>query len=629
MCGLAGIVSADRGLRVSADRLKKMCDAIAHRGPDGEGFFFDGGVGLGHRRLSIVDLELGQQPMIDDERGVALVYNGEVYNYKEIRDELQQLGHRFRTNCDTEVVLQAWSAWGRDCVSRLRGMFAFAIWDSRHQQLFLARDRLGIKPMYYAKLDDGSLVFGSELKALLPIPGLSRSLDYEAIEDYFNYGYVPDPKCILRRVRKLPAGHTLLLDRTAGRTSVVEYWDPVFSEPAQHSDEEYFEQLRVRLDDAVAVRLMADVPLGAFLSGGVDSSSVVASMTSSSASRVKTYSISFGDKDFDETPFSDMVAAQLGTEHTNQQVSLGDKALIDELAWVYDEPFADNSALPTYRLCEMASQHVKVALSGDGGDEVFAGYTWHFSHQRKEFLRRAIAWPALRRLIGRLGNAYPKLNSAPRVLRLKSLLQSMGMDSARSFFQSAAITRHNSNTDVFSGQFRSQLQGYTALDALKQFADKAPDDVVAFAQYIDLKLYLCSDILVKVDRASMAHSLEVRVPVLDHLLIEWAGSLPAALKIRQGEGKYLLKKAMEPRLPEEILYRRKRGFDVPLADWFRKSLIDRLPRLIQDGPCLDLGVFDADRIRDIVAAQQCGKADHSEFLWSVIMFDASIRRILQ
>ena len=629
MCGITGIF--DSRLRRDIDRglIERMNQSLLHRGPDEGGVHLEPGVGLGHRRLSIIDLSTGQQPLYNEDNSVVVVFNGEIYNFQDLVPELQALGHTFRTRSDTEVIVHAWEAWGEDCVKRFRGMFAFALWDRNRETLFLARDRLGVKPLYYAMLDDGMLVFGSELKALLVHPRLQRVIDPAAVEDYFAYGYVPEPRTIFRGALKLPPACTLVLRRGEKLREPREYWDIPFKPGPALTEQEAIEELTVRLRDAVKVRLMSEVPLGAFLSGGVDSSGVVAMMAGLSADPVNTCSISFGDPAFNESAYAETVAQRYHTHHRVEQVDPDDFGLVDRLATLYDEPYADSSAMPTYRVCQLARKNVTVALSGDGGDESFGGYRRYRWHVREERLRAMLPLQLRRPAFGLLGTLYPKADWAPRVLRAKSTFEALARDSVEAYFHSVSYLHDGMRDRLFSASFRRDLQGYAAVEVLKRHAARAPsDDPLSLVQYLDLKTYLVGDINTKVDRASMAHSLEVREPLMDHPLVEWLSGLPPSFKVRNGEGKYLLKKALEPYLPPGILYRPKMGFAVPLAAWFRGPLRQSIRNAVLGPVLADTGWFNVPHLRRLIDDHQSGISDNSTPLWTLMMFESFLRNVM-
>lgn len=629
MCGVAGLYDLE-GVRVFDRTLvDRMTDSLTHRGPDERGVFLRPGIALGHRRLSIIDRASGQQPMLNDDGSVALSYNGEIYNFGELRPELEAAGYRFRTSSDTEVLLRAWEHWGEQCVQRFRGMFAFAVWDSTRGCLFLARDRLGIKPLYYASLADGSFAFASELKALTLHPALPRTLDPQAVEEYFAYGYVPDPKTIFVAARKLPPGHVLTVRRGERVAEPRGYWDAPFAPVPFVDVDAAGEELVERLREAVRIRLIAEVPLGAFLSGGVDSSAVVALMSEVQSDPVNTCSIAFDHRDFDESAHAELVARRYRTNHHVEQVKVDDFGLIDRLALLYDEPYADSSAIPTYRVCELARKRVTVALSGDGGDEDFAGYRRYKLHVAEERLRALLPLALRRAIFGPLGTLYPKADWAPRVLRAKTTFQALARNSVDAYFHTVSIFNDLLRARLFNDAFRRELQGYEAAAVLRGHAARAPtDDPLALVQYLDFKTYLPGDILTKVDRASMAHALEVRVPLLDHHFVEWVTGLPASSKLHRGEGKYVFKKALESRLPHNVLYRQKMGFAVPLAHWFRGPLRDRLRETVLGERLRATGWFDDAFLRHLVEAHQSGRRDYSAPLWTVLMFESFLRQVV-
>lgn len=628
MCGIVGIFD-QRGLKpVDRDLLARMNDSHRHRGPDGGDMFVEPGIGLGHRRLSIIDLAGGGQPLFNEDSSVVVIFNGEIYNFQTLHAELVARGHVFRTRCDTEVIVHGWEEWGEACVERFNGMFAFAIWDKRRQTLFLARDRLGEKPLYYAQLPDGTILFGSELKSLLLHPGVRRDIDVRAVEDYFAYGYVPDPKTIYAGIHKLPPAHVLTLRRNGPAGRPRPYWDVSFRNQPVRDERELADELIARLRRAVDMRMIADVPVGAFLSGGVDSSAVVAMMSSLSQSPIETCSIAFGQKDFDESRFASAVADRYRTDHHVRQVDVDDFDLIDRLALFYDEPFADSSAMPTYRVCQLARHHVKVALSGDGGDEVFAGYRRYRWQHFEELFRRAMPASLRRSLFGALGALYPKADWAPRPLRAKTTFQGIARDTIDAYFHSVGIVPDQMRASLFSESFTRSLQGYHAREVLSDHMRAAPtDDDISQVQYADMKTYLPGDILVKVDRASMANSLEVRVPILDHEFVEWAAGVPAAMKLRGGEGKYIFKKALEPYVPRDVLYRTKMGFAVPIGGWFRGPLRERIRDAVSSPALADCGIFDVAVLNTLVNQHQAGLRDHSAVIWAVLMFESFVRQV--
>lgn len=626
MCGIAGLFDLRTKRDFDRDLVQRMNEAQFHRGPDEGGVHFEPGVALAHRRLSIIDISTGQQPLFNEDGSVAVVFNGEIYNFQELVPELQALGHVFQTRSDTEVIVHAWEAWGEDCVQRFRGMFAFALYDRNRDTLFIARDRLGVKPLFYAVLDDGCVAFGSELKVLMQHPGLDRRIDPPAVEEYFALGYVAEPRTIFRGARKLGPGELLVIRRGSPMPEPRAYWDVRFTLDNPISFSAATEELTERLRESVRLRMISDVPLGAFLSGGVDSSAVVAMMASTSSDPVNTCSIAFEDPKFNEASFAEMVARRYETNHHVETVASDDFDLIDVLASVYDEPYADSSAIPTWRVCQLARKHVTVALSGDGADESFGGYRRYRLHLMEERLRGITPLGMRRPVFGLLGRIYPKADWAPRMFRAKTTFQALARDSVQAYFHSVSVMSDEMRTKLFSDSFKRDLAGYDALDVFRRHAANAEtDDPLALIQYLDLKTYLVGDINTKVDRASMAHSLEVREPLMDHELVEWLATLPSGLKISGQETKHLLKKAMEPHLPNDVLYRPKMGFAVPLARWFRGPLKDRVRKAMLGETLESTGMFNRDYLKHLVDAHQSGARDYSAPLWTMLMFEAFLR----
>ena len=628
MCGITGIFDTRGASDINRAVLQRMNDSQLHRGPDEGSLHIEPGVGLGHRRLSIIDIATGQQPLFNEDGSVVVVFNGEIYNYQQLIPELQALGHIFHTKSDTEVIVHAWEAWGADCVKRFRGMFAFALWDRNRQTFFMARDRLGVKPMYYAMLDDGKLLFGSELKSILAHGGLRRDIDPLAVEEYFALGYVAEPRTIFKQAMKLEPAHTLSIRRGLPMPQPVEYWDVRFTLDAKINDQDACEQLTAKLRESIRLRMIAEVPLGAFLSGGVDSSAVVALMAGQSRGPVNTCSIAFEDPAFNEAAFAQTVADRYHTNHRVETVQSDDFDLIDTLARLYDEPYADSSAIPTYRVCQLARKHVTVALSGDGGDETFGGYRRYNLHLMEERMRSALPLGVRRPLFGALGTLYPKADWAPRMFRAKTTFQALARNSVEAYFHSMSLIRDADRSRLYSSAFKAELGGYNAREVFSRHAAKAnTEDPLALIQYIDTHTYLVGDINTKVDRASMAHSLEVREPLMDHEIVEWLATLPSSLKIRGGESKFLLKKAMEPNLPNDIMYRPKMGFAVPLARWFKGPLRARVRGALLSGPLAESGWFDPAVVRQIIEQHESGARDHNTPLWTLLMYDAFLRNV--
>lgn len=630
MCGIAGIFHLETAKPVDPARVRLMTDAIAHRGPDGAGVWTAPGVGLGHRRLSIIDLGGGAQPMLTPDESLAVTFNGEIYNFAEVRRELEGKGHRFRTDSDTEVILHGYRQWGEACVNRFDGMFAFALFDRHANALWLVRDRLGVKPLHYAQVSDGSVIFSSELKGLLANPLLRRDPDVTAIEDYMAYGYVPDDACLVAGVKKLGAGETLRLVRGQPIGRPQKYWDISFADRSAATPQALEEELTSLMRAAVRSRMVADVPLGAFLSGGVDSSSVVALMAEASGQAVKTCTIGFDVAALDETAYADRIARRFATDHRTRIVSSEDYGLIDTLAYHFDEPFADASALPTYRVCELARETVTVALSGDGADEAFAGYRRHrFQYQGERF--RSLIPDSIRQpLFGTLGRFYPKADWAPRALRAKSTFLELAQNGAEAYAASVGVTPHAMRQRLYTADMRAALAGHRAEDRYVSAMNNAPArEPLDRAQYADMKIWLPGDILTKTDRMSMAVGLEAREPLLDHRLMEFAGRLPVNQRIRGNSGKYLMKKAMEAYLPQDILYRQKMGFVTPITDWFRGPLAGEASAVAGGSAIARTGLFDLKTMGKAASDHRSGIADNGRLLWQLVMLDKALSRLFK
>lgn len=628
MCGIAGIFHCGTPAPVDPALVEQMCDALAHRGPDGAGVWTAPGVGLGHRRLSIIDLAGSPQPMHSADERFVLSFNGEIYNFRELRRELSASGAQFRTDGDSEVILAAYARWGEDCVQHLHGMFAFAIYDRKDRTLFLARDRFGVKPLFMARLSDGSLAFASELKGLLAHPLMQREMDPLAIEDYMTWGYVPDTRSILKGVEKLPAGHTLLLRHDAPLSRPRQYWDISFDNRHKGTARDLEAELVYHMEQAVTSRMVADVPLGAFLSGGVDSSSVVALMAKQSASAVRTCSIGFDVESADETTYAEQVAHLFGTDHAARKVSADQFDAIDRLAGIFDEPFADASALPTLRVCELARESVTVALSGDGADEALAGYRRQVFHHREEQLRGMLPAGLRRNVLGPLGRLYPKADWAPRPLRAKSTLLALAGSGAQGYARGLSVIPPELRQRLYSADLLRELDGYQAEQPLIALMENAPArSGLDRAQYADLKFWLPGDILTKVDRTSMAVGLEAREPLLDHRFVEFAAGLPDDLRVRGGQGKWLMKKAMERHLPKDILYRPKQGFVTPIAQWLRGPLAQQARAISASSGLAQTGWFDNNRLGQLARDHITGRSDNSRILWQLVMLDRSLAKL--
>jgi asparagine synthase (glutamine-hydrolysing) len=627
VCGIAGWFDL-KGQRLP-DRplVRAMSDAILHRGPDGDGFHFEPGVGFGHRRLAVIDLVTGDQPMQSQDGNICLIFNGEIYNFRELRTELEQRGHSFATRSDTEVILEAWSEWGDDCVNHLTGMFAFALWDRQKETLFLARDRLGEKPLYYTSLPDQTLIFASEIKALLTAPQLDRTIDPCAIEEFFALGYIAEPRTIYSGVKQLPAGTSLLI-RRGQQPDAQTYWDPTPAVIDDHEMARLDEALLERLERIVKSQLVADVPVGTFLSGGVDSSGITALMARTAPETVTAFTIGFHVRDFDETEYASLVAKHCAANHVIERMQGEEMELVEKLPAIFDEPFGDSSALPTYRLMQLARKSVTVALSGDGGDELFSGYRRYGFHAREENIRRWLPGGFRKALFGTLANTYPQMDNAPRFLRARHTFQELSVDSTMGYFLNVSVLTDDVRDALFSTGLKRSLQGYHAADVLSAFARRAPmSDPITRAQYVDLKTWLPSDILTKVDRTAMANSLEVRVPMLDHTFVNWALGLPSAVNRRGSDGKILLKRAFEKLVPRNTLYRPKQGFSVPLANWFRGPMGAFLEQKLRaKNEFFSAEYLNIDTVRKLITEHRTSRADNSRALWMIWMFENFMMR---
>jgi asparagine synthase (glutamine-hydrolysing) len=624
MCGVAGLFHPLDPSVPAQGIVRRMADAIAHRGPDGEGFHVEPHVAFGHRRLAIVDLSGGAQPMATADGQVVITFNGEIYNHRILRAELEAQGHVFRTRSDTEAILLGWRQWGPGVVGRLRGMFAFALWDRGRGELLIARDPLGEKPMHLAWLPDGRLAFASELAALLTLPDLSRAIDPAALEDVLALGYIPDPATIYQAIRRLPPGHLLLLRRgAAARPAPHRYWAPP-TRAAATPPAEAAADLARRLAASVRAQLMSDVPLGAFLSGGVDSGLVTAlaatARREAGQAPLDTFTIGFPGEN-DERAAAATVAARYGTIHHAEADETDYVAAARDQARIFGEPFGDSSSVPTLAVCRLARRHATVALSGDGGDEVFAGYRRYRWHLLAEAVRQHIPAGARRHVIGALARAYPKLDRAPRWLRAKTTLTEISLDSALGYYRTGCKFIDGRRREVLSPALRAALDGHDpSARFARLMAECDPDDALLQAQYADLHTYLPGDILVKVDRTSMAVSLEVRPPILDPDLVSWGVALPAALKLSGGVGKVVLRQAAAAFLPAELLARKKVGFAASLTDQLRARAPQLRERLL--GPAmLDSGFFAASGLARLIDEHAARRFDHAQPLWTLLMVE--------
>jgi len=620
MCGIAGFIDFwDHHSTLDGEErraiLANMCEVIRYRGPDDEGSLLKEGVALGMRRLSIIDLAGGHQPISGEDGSVTIVFNGEIYNFQELQERLESLGHKFRTRSDTEAIVHAYEQYGTACVDHLRGMFAFAIWDAKRQSLLIARDRAGEKPLYYTLTPTGTLVFGSELKSVLEHPDVSRTTSAESLDAYFSLGYVPDPLSIFEDIKKLPPGH--LLTFTNGKMQVREYWDFTYETNSHHRrEEDYLEELRALLDEAVRIRLVSDVPLGAFLSGGVDSSTVVAFMARHMNQPVKTFSIGFLEDSYSELRYARQAAKKFGTDHHEFFVTPEICNVVDELAWHFDEPFADSSAIPTYVVSKLAREHVTVVLSGDGGDELFAGYTRYVTERKR---RKFGLLP--RRL--RQGLMEPISRTLPHGAWGRNFLHNVALDPIDRYFDNVSIFTGLNKRSLYTPDFASALGKDSQVGmTFQEYGDNVSTNALLDAMlYIDSKTYLPGDILTKVDRMSMAVSLEARVPLLDHKLIDFVTRIPASMKMSGLETKHLFKRAVADLVPEEILARPKQGFGVPIQQWINQQLRERIRDTLTDARFRDRGIVSRHYTDILLDEHERGRRDHSMALWSLLMLE--------
>ncbi len=621
MCGITGKLWFDPAHSVSRDLLVRMTDRVVHRGPDAGGYYFNGSIGLGHRRLSIIDLATGDQPLGNEDGSVQVVFNGEIYNFAEVRRELESRGHRFRTRSDTEIIVHGFEEWGRECVTRFRGMFAFAVWDDRRRILLLARDRLGVKPLYYAPLP-GGIVFGSEIKSILEDDCVPREWDPEALDAYLTVGYIPAPQTIYRAVRKLDAAHTLQIDGSG--SSLQQYWDLTFTGDGDAArEQEYLERTDALLHEAVKLRLISDVPIGAFLSGGIDSSAVVSTMVRTSDAPVLTMSVGFEAREHDELEHALAVARHLECQADTRIIAPDVENLLPRLAWHFDEPFADSSAVPTFYVSQAAREVVTVALSGDGGDELWAGYARH-RVERAEVRTRGWLGP-FARAAGTLGALLPTSIKGARSLRHLRHSQETGYALKHAY-------------DYFDDGLRRQLYARDFARAIRHSdpyakhralyrACPSPDPVDR-ALYVDARTYMVDDVLTKVDRMSMAVSLETREPLLDHKLLEYAATIPSSLKLHDGRTKYLLRKLLQRRLPPAILERPKQGFTAPVGEWLAGPLRSVGEDVLFDGRFERRGIFNGAAMRALWDDHRARRADHSQRLWAVMMLELWFREFM-
>lgn len=621
MCGIAGVAGPKHGYTADLETVRTMCAQIVYRGPDEEGLWAEQNVALGMRRLSIIDVKGGSQPIYNETRNILTVFNGEIYNFKSLREELEGFGHRFYSNTDTETLVHAYEQFGKEFVKKLRGMFALAIYDRNTDTIILARDRLGKKPLHYA-LHDGVLYFASEIKSILAVAPQLAERDDVSLAQYLYYGYVPDPRTIFKNIKKLPPGH--LLQFSNGQLTVEQYWDlPQFC-TSRASTDECLERMEEILADAVRMRLISDVPLGALLSGGVDSSTVVAMMAKVSNVPVKTFSIGFGESEFDESAAAKEVAETFGTEHQQLRVEPELWETAQYLSEILDEPFADSSAIPTYHVSRLARQHVTVALSGDGGDEFFIGYDRYIAQQQRRYFDLIPRWA------GALyqDQVFPRL---PASTRSRKLAFNIGSNKRDRFIDGESyISGRDTGTALLTRQFKELFQSTHPEGVLQRYFDSAPaSDFLSRMQYTDIKAYMTADVLAKVDRMSMAASLEVRSPLLDHVFVEFVASIPVSMKLKNGTRKYLLRKLAERiGVPRHILQRRKQGFALPLVHWTRNELREQVKGILLEARTLQRGIFQADGIESMLREHSDGR-DYSHIIWQMVALELWFRNYLE
>jgi len=617
MCGICGVVHRQKDHPVEIRDIKRMCDVIRHRGPDDEGRFVQHNVGIGMRRLSIIDLSTGAQPIFNEDHSLAIVFNGEIYNHQDLRVELSAKGHRFQTKTDTEAIIHAYEEWGVDCVKKLNGMFGFAVWDDRQQRLFLARDRIGIKPLYYY-LDQNQLVFGSELKSIIQINSVPREIEPKALDTFLTFEYIPSPYSIFKDVFKLPPGHWMIYQN--GEAKIQPYWQLEYQK-SEMSEQQLLQRFDELLQDAVNIRLMSDVPLGAFLSGGLDSSSIVAMMRRKSGNAVKSFSIGFDDPTYNELPYARAVASHFDTEHFEEIITPDVGRLTQKILWMLDEPFGDFSVFPTYLVSEMARKNVTVVLSGDGGDELLAGYDTYMAQKVAQHYARLPAFL-------RKGLVEPIVNALPPTTMKKGFI-----NKAKRFVEGARLPGHLQHVRwmiflqgaeknmLYSADFAASLNGYNSTGFIEEyFRRSSSSDPLDQQEYVDIKSYLVDDILVKVDRMSMANSLEARVPFLDHRFVEFAASIPSGLRLNGKRTKHILKKALQRELPMQIIERGKEGFSIPIKNWIKNELKSMMLDSLSEANVRDKGFFEPRYVNRLVNEHITGSENHSHRLWALMVF---------
>lgn len=625
MCGICGVIAINPDLQVDELIVRRMCRTLQHRGPDDEGYYTDAQAGLGMRRLSIIDLSTGHQPITNEDGTIWIVFNGEIYNYQDLRIQLEQKGHRFATNTDTETIVHAYEEYGDRCVEHLNGMFSFAIWDARRRRLLLARDRVGIKPLYYW-LDNDQLVFGSELKAVVAYPGAPRQVDPVALNHFLTLEYIPAPWTIFQGIHKLPAGHILVLQD--GSCTTASYWD-IGLQTMPQTPGECAEALAALLEDAVRLQLVSDVPVGAFLSGGLDSSTVVALMRQMTNAPIQTFSIGFGDRSYNELPYARVVAQHFDTNHIEEFLTPDIITLTEQLVRHLDEPFGDFSIFPTYLVSAMARRAVKVVLSGDGGDELFGGYDSYVAQQYDRFYRllptglRQDLLPAL------LHRVPPQAAKKGMINKVKRFTEGAALPATLQHTRWMTFMTDQDKHVLYQPDLHTAINGTTPTAVIESYFQRvAHADRLAQQQYVDVKTYLAENILTKVDRMSMAASLEARVPLLDHRIVEFALNLPPHLKLHRGQTKVILRQVMADRLPPQVLNKSKQGFSIPLKHWLCGPLRPLMLDLLSPDSIQNRGYFQLEPIGQWMREHLAGRANHSHRLWSLMVFELWQREFL-
>ncbi|KPK75372.1 MAG: hypothetical protein AMJ89_04625 [candidate division Zixibacteria bacterium SM23_73] len=626
MCGICGILNITGDGKIDSDQLKKMTDVIIHRGPDDVGYYIKDNIGLGIRRLSIIDLVTGHQPISNEDQSIWIVLNGEIYNFLELKDNLIKKGHRFRTKTDTEVIVHLYEEYGTECVKHLRGMFCFALWDDNHKRLVLAKDRIGIKPLYYA-ICQNQLIFGSEIKSILQHPLFEREIDLDALKDYFTFLYIPAPKTIFSGISKLLPGHILVQEDK--KLTIKKYWELKYETSLKQSEDYFVEGFLEKLKEAVRMHLLSDVPLGAFLSGGIDSSSVVALMSQVATKPVMTFSIGYPDENryFDERKEARGVAEKFGTQHQEFVVRPDLVDILPKSITYFDEPFADSSFIPNYYISQMTRQKVKVALSGLGGDELSAGYVRYLGVILGEYYNKLPS--SLKRMIKSFVNSLPETSGDnPIISRAKRFVKGAALPAQQSYLEYISAFNQDDLSNLFSGEVRKETEEYNPQESFFAYFSQAESDpkiqnsgnMLNKMLFLDSKTYLPDDLLTLTDRMSMAHSLEVRVPFLDHQLMEFLATVPPQLKIRNLQKKYIHRKAVSKILPKEILQKKKKGFSLPLGSWFRKELSGFVQEVLTQDQIEKTGLFDQEYIDQILQEHLSYKADHESKIMALLVF---------